>query len=75
MPVDLAAKCIAAGSRPRDTILDPFMGTGTTGVAALDLGREFVGIDIDPQAVEVAWERLGAAKGARKGATMHQTAP
>jgi DNA modification methylase len=37
-----------AGSRPGDTILDPFMGTGTTGVAALDIGREFVGIDIDP---------------------------
>ena len=40
-------------------ILDPFMGSGTTGFAAIRLGRKFIGIDIDPEMVKVAKKRLG----------------
>ena len=42
-----------------DTVADPFMGTGTTGVAALKCGRQFIGLDNDSEMMEVAQERLG----------------
>lgn len=45
-------------SRPGDLILDPFMGAGTTGVAALALGRSFIGCDVNADHVETARERL-----------------
>ena len=45
-------------SRPGETILDPFCGAGTTGVAAVLEGRKFIGSDIDPVALETAKERL-----------------
>jgi DNA modification methylase len=51
-------------SRPGDTILDPIMGGGTTGEAALHLGRKFIGVDIDSEAVETTKKRL--AKVARE---------
>ena len=41
-----------------DVILDPFMGTGTTAVAAARLGRHVIGIDIDPQYVEITQRKL-----------------
>ena len=44
-------------------ILDPFMGSGSTGVAALSLGHAFVGCEIDPAYFEVACKRLAAAQG------------
>jgi site-specific DNA-methyltransferase (adenine-specific) len=43
------------------TILDPFMGSGTTGVAALKLGRKFIGIEIDPAYFEIACRRIEEA--------------
>jgi site-specific DNA-methyltransferase (cytosine-N4-specific) len=46
MPPELARRCILAGSRPGDTVLDPFSGSGTTGMVARDEGRGYVGIDI-----------------------------
>jgi 16S rRNA G966 N2-methylase RsmD len=45
-------------SLPDDTICDPFLGSGTTGVAAIRAGRNFVGYDIDPRAIETATDRL-----------------
>lgn len=45
-------------SRPSETVLDPFCGAGTTGVAAIALGRRFIGADIDAAALAVAKERI-----------------
>jgi site-specific DNA-methyltransferase (adenine-specific) len=39
-------------------VLDPFIGSGTTGVAALKLNRNFIGIEINPQYIKLAKERL-----------------
>lgn len=50
----------AAGAKPGDLVADPFLGGGTTGVAALAMDCAFVGCDIDPEAVEAAKERLSA---------------
>lgn len=44
-----------------DSILDPFMGSGTTGVACANLGRKFIGIEIDERYFEIACERIEAA--------------
>lgn len=49
MPPELAALCIQAGSRTGDTVLDPFLGSGTTGEAAEALGRRWVGCEINPE--------------------------
>lgn len=45
------------------TILDPFMGSGTTGVAAVKLGRRFIGIEIEPSYFDIACRRIEAAYG------------
>jgi DNA modification methylase len=45
-------------TEPADTVLDPFMGSGTTGVACLYLNRRFIGCDNDPLAVAVATKRI-----------------
>jgi DNA modification methylase len=45
-----------------DTVLDPFMGSGTTGVACMNLGRKFIGIEIEPKYFEIACERIKAAQ-------------
>lgn len=47
-PIDLPLRCIQAGCRAGGTVLDPFSGTGTTGLASLQLGRRYVGIELDP---------------------------
>lgn len=44
-----------------ETILDPFMGSGTTGVACVNLGKKFIGIEIDPEYFEIACHRLEEA--------------
>lgn len=58
MPPDLAERCIRAGSRSGDTILDPFYGAGTTGMVADRNGRDCVGIEINPQYIVGASERM-----------------
>jgi DNA modification methylase len=45
-----------------DTILDPFMGSGTTGVACANLGRKFIGIEIEQKYFDIACERIEAAQ-------------
>jgi DNA modification methylase len=57
-PVHLMAEYIGNSSRRGDTVLDPFMGSGTTGVAAVQLGRKFVGVEIDPTFFDMACQRI-----------------
>ncbi|MCE5247923.1 site-specific DNA-methyltransferase [bacterium] len=58
MPEALVEPCILAGSRPGDTVLDPFCGTATVGRVALRHGRRFLGADINPKYLdELARER------------------
>lgn len=63
-PLALMREIIRDFTRPGEIILDPFMGSGTTGVAAMIEGRRFIGIEKDPQWFGVALERIGAAAGA-----------
>ena len=58
MPTALAEVCIKAGSRPGDTVLDPFSGSGTTGYVANRLGRNYVGTDLNPDYLPLAEARL-----------------
>ena len=53
--------CIGSFSKPGDTILDPFLGSGTTAVAAKILGRHYIGIEQDEEYVAIARERLRSA--------------
>lgn len=57
-PVPVMSWCIKRLPLSAETILDPFMGSGTTGVAALKLGRKFIGIELDPHYFDVACERV-----------------
>ena len=57
-PVALMAWCVEKTS---GTVLDPFMGSGTTGVACANLGRRFIGIEIEPEWFEHACRRIEAA--------------
>lgn len=60
MPLWLARALIPLTSRPGDLVLDPFCGSGTTGVAALQLGRRFVGCELVPRYAALARARLAA---------------
>lgn len=60
-PEALVEPCIRAGSKEGDVVLDPFTGSGTTGVVAVRLGRSFVGIELNPQYAEMARRRIGNA--------------
>ena len=57
-PIELPEICIKAGSREGDTVLDPFNGAASTGVAALRNGREYVGIELNPEYVALSKTRL-----------------
>lgn len=61
-PVELITPCILAGCPPDGVILDPFIGSGTTGVAALLNNRNYIGIDLNPQYCEMARERIAGAR-------------
>lgn len=66
-PVELPQRVIELYTYEGDLVLDPFMGSGSTAVAAVRTGRHFVGFDMDPAYVEIARERIAAegASGAR----------
>jgi DNA modification methylase len=59
MPEKLATICIAAGSRPGDTVLDPFGGSGTVASVATGMGRDSIYIDLNPAYLEMAKQRIG----------------
>jgi DNA modification methylase len=57
-PPDLVKICLMAGTKVGDVILDPFMGSGTTAVVAKNAGRQFVGIELNPEYIAMAERRL-----------------
>jgi len=61
-PVDLIEPCILAGSRPGDLVLDPFMGAGTTAVAAMTHERASVGCELNPNYLDIACRRIEDAQ-------------
>ncbi|WP_275294617.1 site-specific DNA-methyltransferase [Amycolatopsis sp. La24] len=61
-PVDLPLRCIAAGCPDGGVVLDPFSGAATTGLAARQLGRSYVGIDLNPQFHDIGLRRLGLSQ-------------
>ncbi len=61
-PETLASDHIISWSNPGDTVLDPFVGSGTTGKMAILNGRDFIGIDISPEYCELARKRIAGEK-------------
>jgi site-specific DNA-methyltransferase (adenine-specific) len=62
MPPSIASDHIETWSSAGDLVLDPFMGSGTTGVACARLGRRFIGIEIEPKYFDIACRRIEAAQ-------------
>ena len=61
-PEKLVEPCILAGCPEGGTVLDPFAGSGTTGVVARRLGRDFIGIELNPEYRTMAVNRISAAQ-------------
>lgn len=60
-PIELPARCIKAGSAEGDTVLDPFLGSGTTAAAAAMLGRDWIGCELNPEYAALARAMIGRA--------------
>ena len=60
-PMPIIQKYIKICSNAEQTILDPFMGSGTTGVACAKLGRKFIGIELEPKFFDIACDRIQKA--------------
>ena len=58
MPTELVEPCVLSSTRRGDTVLDPFTGAGTVGVVALRHGREFVGVELNPEYAALAESRI-----------------
>lgn len=54
MPLELASRCIQAGCKPAGVVLDPFSGSGTTGLAAAKHGRKYIGIDLNVEYLDLS---------------------
>ena len=65
-PIKLFEELIKKSSNESDTILDPFMGSGTTGVSCVQLNRNFIGYEISPDYFKIAEKRIGEAKAQKK---------
>ena len=61
-PTELIRPCILAGSRPGDTVLDPFNGSGTTGFVSMEERRKYIGIDINDEYLAIADARIKSAQ-------------
>ncbi len=60
-PIEVMQWCIRKVPSDAQTILDPFMGSGTTGVACAKLGRKFIGIELEPKYFDIACKRIEGA--------------
>ena len=65
-PEDLLERIILLGSKRGDLVLDPFMGSGTTGVESKRLGRNFMGIELDKNYFEIAKKRIDSEQNAQE---------
>lgn len=61
-PIPLMERLIKASTNEGMTVIDPFMGSGTTGVAAVQMGRKFIGIEREPRYFDIACERISNAQ-------------
>ena len=61
-PLNVIRDLIESCTKPGDTVLDPFMGSGTTGVACVQNDRNFIGVEIDPGYFEIAKKRIHDAQ-------------
>lgn len=61
-PLELLELLINNSTDPGETVLDPFMGSGTTGVACVNTGRRFIGIELDKQYFDIAANRISEAE-------------
>ena len=61
-PPKLITPCVLAGSKQGDTVLDPFAGAGTTGLVAIENGRNFLGCELNPDYKEIAEKRINNAQ-------------
>ena len=66
MPEALVEPCVLAGSEVDDVVLDPFAGSGTVGVVALRHGRNFVGIELNPDYADIAKKRIEESSAQQK---------
>ncbi len=60
-PRELVRRCVLASCPPEGTVLDPFMGSGTVGVVAREYGRSFIGIELNPDYIDIAQRRISSA--------------
>ena len=61
-PIAAMKWLVERATMPGETVVDPFMGSGTTGVACVETGRNFIGIEIDPDYYAIAKRRIAAAR-------------
>lgn len=62
-PPELIEPCVLAGSKEGDTVLDPFSGSGTTGQVAMQHGRNYIGLELNPDYAKISEKRLHDAVG------------
>lgn len=60
-PSEIPRRCIKAGTTPQDTVLDPFLGSGTTAAVAQELDRKWIGIELNPEYAALAQKRIDKA--------------
>lgn len=74
-PLALPARCIALTSHDGDVVLDPFVGSGTSALAAMELGRRFIGFDISPAYMNTAKQRVASTAANLVTSTRHVELP
>jgi site-specific DNA-methyltransferase (cytosine-N4-specific) len=57
-PASLIEPCVQISTSPGDFILDPFFSSGTVGLVAQDLDRNYIGIELNPEYINIAYRRL-----------------